>query len=214
MSDEEIERAALDDPDGQPLSDQRLARGFRPRPLTALRKRLGLSQAEFARQFMLNLRTLQDWEQGRREPEDIARNYLRVIERNPDAVRAALEGPKFLADPLICSNIFCMSDTDLFEMANLYPATTGLPMTVWVSPRGGAQHDVRIKVNMAYGNQMSIANTAVVAVRPTPRLIAGQLPPTDMQAVSDWVWLNETALVSYWDGTIDTATLIGRLRRV
>ena len=91
MSDEEIERAALDDPDAQPLADEKLARGFRPRALTALRERLGLSQAEFARQFMLNLRTLQDLEQGRREPEDIARVYLRVIERNPDAVRAALE---------------------------------------------------------------------------------------------------------------------------
>jgi DNA-binding transcriptional regulator YiaG len=75
----------------QPLSDERLARGFRPRALTALRKRLGLSQAEFARLFALNLRTLQDWEQGRCEPEEIARIYLRVIERNPDAVKAALE---------------------------------------------------------------------------------------------------------------------------
>jgi hypothetical protein len=35
---------------------------------------------------------------------------------------------------------------DLFEIADLYPATTGLPMTVWVSPRGAAPHDVRIKV--------------------------------------------------------------------
>jgi putative transcriptional regulator len=91
MSDEEIVRAALDDPDAQPLSDEKLARGFRPKALTALRKRLGLSQAEFARQFMFNLRTLQDWEQGRRQPEGIARTYLRVIDRNPDAVRAALE---------------------------------------------------------------------------------------------------------------------------
>jgi putative transcriptional regulator len=91
MSDEEVERAARDDPDAQPLSDKQLARGFRPRALTALRRRLGLSQAEFSRQFMLNLRTLQDWEQGRREPEDIARVYLRVIERNPNAVKAALE---------------------------------------------------------------------------------------------------------------------------
>ena len=33
---------------------------------------------------------------------------------------------------------------DLFEMANLFPVTTGLPMTVWVSPRGNARHDVRI----------------------------------------------------------------------
>jgi len=91
MSDEEVERAARDDPDAQPLSDEKLARGFRPKVLTALRKRLGLSQAEFARQFMLNLRTLQDWEQGRREPEDVARAYLRVIERCPDAVKAALK---------------------------------------------------------------------------------------------------------------------------
>jgi DNA-binding transcriptional regulator YiaG len=64
MSDEEIERAALDDSDAQPLSDEQLARGFRPKALTVLRKRLGLSQAEFARQFILKLRILQDWEQG------------------------------------------------------------------------------------------------------------------------------------------------------
>jgi hypothetical protein len=34
---------------------------------------------------------------------------------------------------------------ELFEMANLYPRTTGLPMTVWVGPRGNARYDVRIK---------------------------------------------------------------------
>ncbi len=34
---------------------------------------------------------------------------------------------------------------ELFEMANLFPRTTGLPMTVWVSPRGNARHDVRVK---------------------------------------------------------------------
>jgi putative transcriptional regulator len=91
MSDEEIESAARDDPDAQPMTDEELARAFRPKALTELRARLGLSQAEFAKQFALSLRTLQDWEQGRREPEDIARTYLRVIERNPDAVRAALK---------------------------------------------------------------------------------------------------------------------------
>src|SRR5438132_13104460 len=66
MSDEEIERAALDDPDAQPLSDEKLARGFRPKALTALRKRRGLSQAEVARQFKLNRRTLQDSQHGDR----------------------------------------------------------------------------------------------------------------------------------------------------
>src|SRR5215472_11880890 len=95
-------------------------------------------------------------------------------------------------------------DRDLFEMANLYPDTTGLPMTVWVSPRGTARHDVRVKANMTHGNQMNIANTAVVGVRPTPRVIAGQLSTADAQAVYQWVSLNADALVAYWEGRIDT----------
>ena len=51
---------------------------------------------------------------------------------------------------------------------------TGLPMSVWVSPRGSARHDLRIKVNMTHGSQMSIDNTAVVVLRPVPRVVAGQ----------------------------------------
>jgi hypothetical protein len=45
-----------------------------------------------------------------------------------------------------------MSEADeLYEMANLYPAETGLPMTVWVSPRGRARHDVRVRSTEAMG---------------------------------------------------------------
>jgi hypothetical protein len=61
---------------------------------------------------------------------------------------------------------------ELFEMANLFPRTTGLAMTVWVSLRGNARHDVRVKVNMTHGDQMNIADTPVVGVRPTPNVIA------------------------------------------
>jgi hypothetical protein len=96
---------------------------------------------------------------------------------------------------------------DLFEMANLFPRTTGLPMTVWVSPRGNARHDVRVKVNLTHGNQVNAANTAVVGVRPSPRIIAGQLAPDDEQAVYQWVSLNDAALIAYWEGQIDTIQL-------
>src|SRR5437868_10095434 len=96
-------------------------------------------------------------------------------------------------------------------MANLFPRTTGLPMTVWVSPRGSARHDVPIKVHMMHGNQMNPANTAVVGVRPAPHLIAGQLSPTDERAVSQWVSINAAALIAYWDGQIDTIELGNRL---
>jgi putative transcriptional regulator len=91
MTDEEIEAAALSDPDALPLTDEQLAQAYRPSEIVAIRKHLGLSQAAFARRFHINLRTLQDWEQGRRAPEEIARAYLRVIGRNPEAVIAALQ---------------------------------------------------------------------------------------------------------------------------
>jgi hypothetical protein len=105
------------------------------------------------------------------------------------------------------ANLASEETDELFEMANLYPRTTGLPMTVWVSPRGNARHDVRVKVNMTHGNQMTADNTAVVAVRPSPRLIAGRLSSDDERAVSDWIMLNSTAIVAYWDGDIDTVQL-------
>jgi hypothetical protein len=103
---------------------------------------------------------------------------------------------------------------ELFEMANLFPRTTGLPMTVWVSPRGNARHDVRVKVNMTHGDQMNIANTAVVGVRPTPHVIAGQLSPEDQGAVFEWMSLNSAVLVDYWEGRIDTIELGLALKRV
>jgi hypothetical protein len=99
------------------------------------------------------------------------------------------------------------AEDDLFETANLFPVTTGLPMTVWVSPRGNARHDVRIKVHMTHGTQMNPANTAVVVVRPSPRLLAGRLSPEDERAVFRWVSLNADALVAYWDGQVDTIQL-------
>ena len=96
---------------------------------------------------------------------------------------------------------------DLFEMANLFPATTGLPMTVWVSPRGNARHDIRVKVNMTHGNQMDPINTAVVGIRPTPHMLAGTLKPDEQRAVFEWVSLNTRALIEYWEGDIDTIQL-------
>jgi putative transcriptional regulator len=91
MTDEEVEAAARTDPDAQPMTETELAQSFRPADITAMRKRLGLSQSAFATRFQINLRTLQDWEQGRRAPEEIARTYLRVIAHDPDLVAAALE---------------------------------------------------------------------------------------------------------------------------
>jgi putative transcriptional regulator len=56
----------------------------------SIRKRLGLSQAEFSARFGIPPGTLRDWEQGRRTPEGPARVLLKVIENDPKAVERAL----------------------------------------------------------------------------------------------------------------------------
>lgn len=58
----------------------------------AIRERLGLSQARFAALMGVSPRTLQNWEQGRREPEGPAKALLRVVDRQPEAVLQALHG--------------------------------------------------------------------------------------------------------------------------
>jgi putative transcriptional regulator len=55
-----------------------------------LRRKLGMSRSKFAASFGFGLDAVQSWEQGRRRPEGPARILLKVIEREPEAVRRAL----------------------------------------------------------------------------------------------------------------------------
>lgn len=55
-----------------------------------IRKKLKMSQRKFSDTFGISTRTVQEWEQGRRVPEQPVRAYLHVIDREPDAVRRAL----------------------------------------------------------------------------------------------------------------------------
>jgi hypothetical protein len=61
---------------------------------------------------------------------------------------------------------------------------------------------------------MDPANPAVVAIRPFPRLVRGKLASADFESVAAWIALNETALIDYWNGTIDTLELGARLRKI
>ena len=62
-----------------------------PVDVRKVRRRLGMSQGEFAAQFGINPATLRNWEQGRRQPEGPARVLLNIIDREPDAVQRALQ---------------------------------------------------------------------------------------------------------------------------
>ncbi len=91
MTEEEVHAAALRDPDAQPLTSEQMARMRRVPRAKTLRRALGLTQEEFAARYQIPLGTLRDWEQGRAEPDQPARAYLKAIAGNPEAVRCALQ---------------------------------------------------------------------------------------------------------------------------
>lgn len=62
-----------------------------PERVKAIRKAVAKSPKEFAQKYGIPARTLEGWEQGRRQPDPTARALLRVIEKNPEAVEKALE---------------------------------------------------------------------------------------------------------------------------
>jgi putative transcriptional regulator len=94
MTEEEIHAAAVADPDARPMTREELQKARRVPRLKTLRRSLHLTQEEFAACYHIPLGTLRDWEQGRTEPDQPARAYLRVIGRDPEGVRRALEeGP-------------------------------------------------------------------------------------------------------------------------
>jgi putative transcriptional regulator len=51
-----------------------------------VRERTGLSQSRFAELLGVSVRTLQEWEQGRRAPTGAARTLLRIAAKNPRAL--------------------------------------------------------------------------------------------------------------------------------
>jgi putative transcriptional regulator len=63
---------------------------IKPPEIRNVRERLNVSQNEFALMIGVSVRTLQNWEQGRREPDGPAKALLRIALRNPSAVLDAL----------------------------------------------------------------------------------------------------------------------------
>lgn len=64
--------------------DLRTTRLKTPAPPQEIRSRLNLSQSAFAGMMGVSLRTVQDWEQGRRKPSGPAEALLRIADQKPE----------------------------------------------------------------------------------------------------------------------------------
>lgn len=62
-----------------------------------IRARVGISQNAFAKVLNISVRTVQDWEQGRREPTGASRSLLMIADKRPDVLREVFLGDKEVA---------------------------------------------------------------------------------------------------------------------
>ena len=97
-TDRAIAKQIAADPDTAPIfSARELSRAKRVVPAPAaedvrnIRRRLGLTQAQFAARYGFSLETIRNYEQGHRRPAGPARVLLKVIASEPDAVTRALQ---------------------------------------------------------------------------------------------------------------------------
>jgi len=63
----------------------------RIRSVAQIRESVGLSQQQFARLLGVSIRTLQEWEQGRRHPSGAARSLLAIAAHRPEVLREVFE---------------------------------------------------------------------------------------------------------------------------
>lgn len=90
MTDEEAEANALADPDNPPMTAEQFRTAPRMPQVKVIRRALRLTQEEFSARYRIPVGTLRDWEQGRSEPDQPAKAYLKVIAVDPDGTAAAL----------------------------------------------------------------------------------------------------------------------------
>lgn len=94
----------------------------------------------------------------------------------------------------------------LFQMANLRPERTGLPFIVFISQKGGARHDGLvhdIRVKVARATRARPSEMVTVAIRPSVRVVRGELNSHEFDLLTQWIDLNRAVLIDYWNGIIE-----------
>jgi hypothetical protein len=106
----------------------------------------------------------------------------------------------------------------LFEMANLRPSESGLPVTIYISTGfvEGKQlnHGPRIKVSNSYSTKFNIRDIFVMTIADDPKVIgSSNLKESDVTLIKNFVIKNKEVLEAYWDDDISTMDMLHALQK-
>lgn len=105
----------------------------------------------------------------------------------------------------------------LYEMANIRPEESGLPVVIWVMPKtGNEKHNARIKVERNYGNKAKNDTFSLSIDKENPQIVAGDkgnLSNKDVELIKLFVINNYTALMSLWNDNISPFQFVSKIRK-
>jgi hypothetical protein len=79
-----------------------------------------------------------------------------------------------------------------------------LPFVVWISPKAGAPHDVRVKISKS--RKVLPEELISVAIRPDVHVVGGgDMNAHDLALLKKWIGVKHDVIVKYWDGEIEYA---------
>jgi hypothetical protein len=111
---------------------------------------------------------------------------------------------ELLKDLILPENDCILTENNLFEMANIKPKESGLPLVIFASTKYD-MHAARIKVSNI-PNTFSKDDNFVITISKTPKIVAGK-PKYNQQQINDiydWILLNYDTLMKFWKDEYDS----------
>lgn len=104
----------------------------------------------------------------------------------------------------------------LFEMVNVLQSYTGLPMVIFISPKGNAKHGPRIKVQVNYSQKANMKDAWTVTISDDPEVIDSkkQMPAKDLKLVKEFIIKNKEILLKHWNDSTDPVKTVQSLKSI
>ena len=111
--------------------------------------------------------------------------------------------------------ISVQEEISLFEMSNLRPKETGLPMVLWIKPSSGTEkHGPRVKVQTIHGEKAKLGKTVSLSISDNPEIVAGRgLSTKDLKVAATFVRNNKDLLLKFWNDEVGIGEVLQDLVR-
>jgi hypothetical protein len=103
-------------------------------------------------------------------------------------------------------------EDELFLMVNVRGRSSGLPMNIWIGPRGHARHAARIEVQMDHRQQFDIQLAVVSVEDDPPQIVEGRVDAADLDLVRRYIAFNKSAILDHWHEKTDGVELSRALK--